>query len=68
MPLNSLQTEALQILAGARDPESYIAGSTPLNATSARYSADIDSFHDRAERIASQAEADTALLILKDPF
>lgn len=62
MPLSSLQTEALQTLAGARDPESYVAGSTPLNVSSARYSADIDIFHDRADRIATQAGADAALL------
>lgn len=62
MPLSSLQTEALKTLAGARDPESYVAGSTPLNVSSARYSADIDIFHDRADRIATQAGADAALL------
>lgn len=62
MPLTKLQTEALQTLAGARDPESYVAGSTPLNVESARYSADIDIFHDRAERIAAQAEADVVRL------
>lgn len=62
MPLSSLQREALQLLAGARDPESYVAGSTPLNVSSARYSSDIDIFHDRAERIAAQAEADSVLL------
>lgn len=62
MPLSSLQRELLQLLAGARDPESYVAGSTPLNVCSVRYSADIDIFHDRAERIAAQAEADAAVL------
>lgn len=62
MPLSSLQVEALKILAGARDPESYVAGSTPLNLSSARYSADIDIFHDRGERVAVQAEADASLL------
>ncbi len=62
MPLSSLQVEALGVLAGARDPESYVAGSTPLNLSSPRYSADIDIFHDRAERIAAQAEADVILL------
>ena len=63
VPLSSLQKEALQVLAGARDQESDVAGSTPLNASSARYSEDIDIFHDRAERIATQAESDAALLI-----
>jgi hypothetical protein len=55
VPLSSLQVEALQVLADARDPESYVAGSTPLNLLSPRYCADIDIFHDRAERIAARA-------------
>jgi hypothetical protein len=62
VPLSNLQVEALQVLAAARDPESYVARSTPLNVASVRYSADIDIFHDRADRIAAQAEADAALL------
>lgn len=62
MPLSRLQTEAPSVLASARDPESYIAGSTPLNRTTARYSSDIDIFHDNAERIAAQAEADATTL------
>jgi hypothetical protein len=62
VPLSRLQTEALSVLASARDPESYIAGSTPLNRTTARYSSDIDIFHDNAERIAAQAEADATTL------
>lgn len=62
VPLSSLQIDALGVLAKARDPESYVAGSTPLNLGSARYSADIDIFHDRADRIAAQAEADAQLL------
>jgi hypothetical protein len=62
VPLSSLQSEALQLLAGARDPESYVAGSTPLKVSSARYCADTDIFHDRAERVAAQASSDAALL------
>jgi len=64
VPLSSLQTEALQLLAGSRDPESYVAGSTPLNISSARFSADIDIFHDRSEQIAMYAESDANLLII----
>jgi len=30
-----------------RDPESYIAGASPLNRNAPRYSRDIDVFHDR---------------------
>jgi len=62
VPLSSLQSQALQLLAGARDPESYVAGLTPLKVSSARYCADTDIFHDRAERVAAQALSDAALL------
>ena len=41
-----------------RDPESYVAGATPLNRDAPRYSGDIDVFHDREERVASAALSD----------
>jgi hypothetical protein len=63
MPLTRIQSRALLALAASRDPESYVAGSTPLNRTGPRYSADIDIFHDRAERVAQQAQADAATLL-----
>ncbi len=50
------------MLAVHRDPESYVAGSTPLNVNAPRYSADIDVFHDREERVARAAEEDSAVL------
>jgi hypothetical protein len=62
MPLTRIQIEALETLADARDAESYVAGSTPFNVTGARYSADIDIFHDSAERVAGQADRDGATL------
>ena len=31
MPLSKIQTEILHLLASQRDPESYVAGATPLN-------------------------------------
>lgn len=62
MPLTKGQIAALAAIATARDPESYVAGSTPLNRTQSRYSADIDIFHDREERVAAAAEADAATL------
>jgi hypothetical protein len=62
MPLSKLQSELLRLLASHRDPESYVAGSTPFTANTARYSADIDFFHDREERVARAAEEDSALL------
>ena len=62
MPLSKLQSDILRLLAANRDPESYVGGSTPLNWNSPRYSADIDFFHDREERIAQAVEQDTAVL------
>jgi hypothetical protein len=31
MPLSKIQTDVLRLLASHRDPESYVAGATPLN-------------------------------------
>jgi hypothetical protein len=62
MPLSRIQSEILRLLASHRDPESYVAGSTPLNRTASRYSGDIDIFHDREERVREAAELDSALL------
>jgi hypothetical protein len=31
MPLSKIQTEVLRLLASHRDPESYVAGATPVN-------------------------------------
>jgi hypothetical protein len=52
----------LRILASQRDPESYVAGATPLNRDAVRYSGDIDVFHDREERVVSAALADARVL------
>ena len=52
MPLSKIQTDILRLLASHRDPESYVAGSTPLTRSAPRYSGDIDIFHDREERVA----------------
>ncbi len=62
MPLSKIQSEVLRLLAAHRDPESYVGGSTPLNRSAARYSADIDVFHDREERVATAAQQDAQLL------
>ena len=62
MPLSKIQSEILRLLAAHRDPESYVAGSTPLNLNAPRFSADIDVFHDREERVLQAAEQDTSLL------
>ncbi len=62
MPLTKLQGKILRLLAAHRDPESYVAGSTPLNVEAPRYSGDIDVFHDREERVAQAAAEDSAIL------
>lgn len=62
MPLSSLQSKILGLIAANRDPESYVAGSTPLNRDRSRYSEDIDIFHDREEAVADAAEKDAAIL------
>jgi hypothetical protein len=62
VPLSRIQAEILRLLASHRDPESYVAGSTPLNLDAPRYSGDIDLFHDREERVARAAQEDSAFL------
>jgi len=62
MPLSRLQSQILRLLAAYRDPESYVAGSTPLNRGGLRSSDDIDIFHDREERVARAAGEDSAIL------
>lgn len=62
MPLTKIQTEVLLLLASHRDPESYVAGATPLNRAAIRYSSDIDVFHDREDRVAAAAREDAETL------
>jgi hypothetical protein len=62
VPLSKIQADVLRHLAAHRDPESYVAGATPLNRNSSRYSSDIDMFHDREERVAEAALGDTVIL------
>jgi hypothetical protein len=62
VPLSKIQSDILRLLASHRDPESYVAGSTPLNLDAPRFSADIDVFHDREERVLQAAEQDAAFL------
>ncbi len=63
MPLSKIQRDVLRLLASHRDPESYVAGSTPLNRSNPRFSGDIDVFHDREERVARAFAQDSALLM-----
>jgi hypothetical protein len=62
VPLSKIQIEILRLLASHRDPESYVAGATPLNRSATRISADIDVFHDRAERVSTAAIDDAQTL------
>jgi hypothetical protein len=62
VPLSEAQLQVLRVLARLRDPESYVAGATPLNADGPRFSQDIDVFHDREERVAEAARLDAELL------
>ena len=62
MPLTNIQVGILRLLASQRDLESFVAGSTPLNRTAPRFSADIDVFHDREDRVARASAEDAALL------
>jgi hypothetical protein len=57
-----LQTTLLQLLAGNRNPESYVAGAVALNRDGPRYSSDIDIFQDSDERLVATAEADAATI------
>jgi len=46
-----IQADILGLLAAHCDPESHVAGASPLNRDAPRYSADIDVFHDREDRV-----------------
>jgi hypothetical protein len=62
VPLSRLQTDVLRLLAANRNPESYVAGSSPLNRHAARFSADIDIFHDREESLEGSVAQDVQAL------
>jgi hypothetical protein len=62
LPLTNIQSDVLRLLASHRDSESYVAGATPLNRNTTRYSSDIDVFHDREERVVEAAFKDAATL------
>ena len=51
MPLTKIQVSVLNLLAAHRNPESFVAGSIPLNRERSRYSGDIDIFNDVQERL-----------------
>jgi hypothetical protein len=57
-----LQSDVLRRLAAQRNPESNVAGSTPLHRDGPRFSSDIDIFHHREERVAAAATEHVAIL------
>ena len=61
MPLSKIQSQLLRLFAAQRDPESYVAGATPINLDAPRYSADIDNFHEREERVAKSVLKDAGI-------
>lgn len=65
MPLTELQCAVLRLLAANRSPDSYLAGATVVNRgeDTARFSQDIDVFHDLEASVAQCAEADAAVLL-----
>ncbi len=62
VPLTRIHIDILSLIAAHRDPESDVAGSTPLNRDVPRFSSDIDLFHDREQPVALAAEQDCSLL------
>jgi hypothetical protein len=62
VPLSNIQSAILKLLAKNRNPESYVAGSTPLNRDGPRYSGDIDIFHDLDHALETTSKADIDFL------
>ncbi len=64
MPVAEFERSLLRLLAGNRNPDSYVGGATILHQSpgSIRTSRDVDVFHDTLESLAISAEADIALL------
>lgn len=64
MPLTPFQRKILLLLAANRNPESYVAGATVVNKSpgSARFSRDIDLFHDPAASLIQCAGIDIKTL------
>ena len=62
MPLSEFQSRLLRLLAAHRNPESYVAGASPLTRAGTRFSHDIDLFHDREAALQQAVTEDTARL------
>jgi len=64
MPLTQFQAEVFKVISANRNPDSFIAGGIVINRNegSARFSDDIDVFHDASEAVAVGADADAESL------
>ena len=62
MPITKVQSEILLLLASHRDPQSFVAGSIPINKDGPRYSQDIDIFHASVDQVAPSARRDIETL------
>ena len=62
MPLSSVQTDVLRLLASHRDPGSYVGGGAPPNRNGPRYPGDIDIFLSHEEHVAPAALDDARAL------
>src|ERR1035438_7789054 len=63
VPLSKIQTDVLRLLASPPPPANHVSGATPVTRDAVRYSADIDVFHDREERVAAAALEDAQVLV-----
>jgi len=64
MPLTSFQAAIFKVISANRNPDSFIAGGIVINRDelSARFSDDIDVFHDSSQAVAASADADAETL------
>jgi len=64
LPLNSFQRDIFRLIAANRNPESYVAGASVINRSpeSARFSRDIDIFHDPTASVFVCSSIDIAVL------
>ncbi len=65
MPITEFQRRVLSLIKTNRNPESYVAGGTALNRhpDSARFSADVDIFHDADVAVVRGFESDRDQLV-----
>jgi hypothetical protein len=64
MPLTPFQAGIFKVISANRNPDSFVAGGIVINRDnrSARFSDDIDVFHDSANAVAASADADAEAL------